>query len=73
VEKFRTSVPKIFKVIGAERFPDLDMEMGSDGNQDLCFGVHTKSNFQSKHLKIGRSHPAACKKAIPQGVSIPTT
>ena len=34
-EESRTIMPKIIKVIGAERFPYLDMEMRFDGNQDL--------------------------------------
>ena len=34
-EESKTIVPKILNVIGAERFPYLDMEMRFDGNQDL--------------------------------------
>ena len=71
-EESRTTVPTILKVIGAEMFPYLDMEMRFNGNQDLCVGVHTKPNLQSKYLNVGSSHTAACKKAIPQGVSIRT-
>ena len=48
-EESRTIVPKILKVIGAARFPYLDMEMRFDGNQNLCFGVYTKPNFQSNN------------------------
>jgi len=72
-------VPKILKVIGAGSFSYLDMEMRSDGNQDLCFGihcfgVHTKPKFQSKYWNIGssHSHTAACNKAIPREDSICT-
>jgi len=46
------------------------MEMKFDGNEDLCFGVHTKPGFQQKYLNVGSTHTAACKKAVPHGVSI---
>jgi len=65
-------VPTILKVIGAERFPYLDMEMRFDGNQDLYFGVYTKLNIQSKYLNVGNPHTTTCKKAIPRGVCICT-
>ena len=71
-EESRTVVPKKIEVVGAEMFPYLDMEMSFDENQTLCFGVHTKPNFQSKYLNIGCCHPTACKKAIVRGGSIRT-
>ena len=71
-EESRTIVPTILKVIGTERFPYLDMEMRFDGNQDLCFGVHTKPNFLSKFFNVGSSYTAAYKKAITRGVSVRT-
>ena len=71
-EKTRPIVPTLIGVIGGQGFSYLDMEMRFDGNQDLCFGVYTKPNYQTKYLNIGSTHLSDYKRAITRGVSIRT-
>ena len=69
-EESRELVPKRMNVVGEEKFPYLDSAMRWNEDDELCFGVHTKPNFQNKYLNAGSCHTAACKRAVPRGVSI---
>lgn len=69
-EESRTVIPKVMNVVGGNAFPYLDMEMAFDEENDLCFAVYTKPNFQSKYLDVKSTHTAAMKSSVPRGVSI---
>ena len=53
-----------------DNFPYLVMNMTLDANQNLCFGVHTKTGFKIRYLNVESSHTNACKWAVPRGISI---
>ena len=61
-EVSRTIEAKKIMVVVDSKFPELDMVMSYDGNQNLKFGVHTKPGSKTRYLNIGSSHAMAYKR-----------
>ena len=46
------------------------MNTKSDEEENLCFEVYSKPNFETKYLNMGSCHTHACKHTVPQDISI---
>ena len=65
-EDSRTIEDKKIMVIGDNNFPYLDMEMSYDANQNLKFGVHTKSGTKTGIPTLKARTPWPVKRQYPE-------
>jgi hypothetical protein len=65
-----TNEEKTLTINGDSKFPYLDMQMGWNDENAMCFGLYTKPHYQAKYLNAKSLHPQTCKDAIPHGTAI---